>query len=970
MERTPLRGGGGSGSARRVFADRLSELFEAAGKPTLKQVVRATARRMRAAQGPGGHQPVTVQRVSDWRSGRNLPHTFEAAAPVLVTLFAMAKAQPGPLGEDLVDLRAWKRLWTSAVTEPPGGSSPLRPVAIRALPRDVDALVGREEQLRRIVQTAGSERVVSIHTINGMPGIGKTALAIRAAHELAPRFPDGQYFVQLHAHTPGQPVADPAEVLAGLLTDLGIDPRSLPDTLAARRNLWRDRLADKRVLLVLDDAHGLAQIEPLLPSGDGCLTIVTSRRRLVALDGAMPLALEVLDPDAAVSLFAFLARRGITGDTDAAAAERAAADRLVELCGYLPLAIVLLAGRLAHHAAWSITDLAERFTATTDRLAELDTSDRAVRAAFELSYRDLPVEQQTLFRQLGLHPGTEFDPGAVAALAAIPLDAARRHLDALYTDHLLEETRPGRYRLHDLLREYVGTLAATTPAADDIAAVERLLDYYQHTATRANRWLTHYAPPTDHDTAPLAGPDGIAVREFDDQVRALAWMRTERANLLACLEHATGRDPARMIALTGVLAGLLSLEGPWPLAARLHQRAAETAARQGDCLEEANALTNLGLVGQLTDDYGQAVRVLRQALTLHRDLGNRRGEADALTNLGLALWVTDDYGQAASLLRQALTLYRDLGNRHGEANALTNFGFALWLAEDYGQAADLLRQALTCCSDLGNRVVEAYARNALGYVCRETGDYEQAVALHEQALALSRDLGNRDQEASALTALGQLRRETGDHEQAADLHEQALAHFRDVGNRYGEATALSGLGQVRRDTGDHAQAADLLRQALALNRDIGNRRNQADTLGQLAILYERTGDPQRAADLHRQALVRYRDLGSRLGRARELNGVGRVLLATGEPGEALPAFTDALELAREIGHALERARALDGAAHCRAALGDIAAAVADLSAATEIYRRLRVSETGCAAAYLATLDTRATVRSATTPDAG
>ncbi|MFI5782564.1 ATP-binding protein [Nocardia sp. NPDC051570] len=896
---------------------------------------------------------MTTQRISDWRSGRNLPHTFEAAAPVLVTLFVLAKAQRGRIREDLVDHRAWKRLWTAAVTEPAVGSSS-RPLAARALPRDLDTLVGREDQLRRIVQAADSERVVSIHAIDGMPGVGKTALAIRAAHELAGRFPDGQFFVELHAHTLGQPVADPSEVLAGLLTDLGIDPRSLPDTLAARRNLWRAWLADKRVLLVLDDARGPDQIEPLLPPGGGCVTIVTSRRRLVALDGAMPLALKVLDADCAVRLIATLAHRSIAGDADQGAVDRAAAERIVELCGFLPLAIVLLAGRLAHHDTWSITDLAENFTATTDRLAELDTPDRAVRAAFDLSYQSLPVEQQVVFGLLGLHPGTEFDLWAVAALADIPLETARRHLEALYTDHLLDETRPGRYRLHDLLREYAGTLAAT---ADNTAAVERLLDYYQHTFARADRWVAHRSRPTDDHTTPPAGASGVAVREFSDQAPALAWMRIERANLLACLEYTADCDPARMVVLTGVMAGLLNLEGPWPLAARLHQRAAETAARLGNRHAEANALTNLGLVRRLTDDYRQAAGVLHQALTCYRDLGNRHEEAHVLAELGVICLHTDDYGQAAGVLHQALTCYRDLGNRHEEAHVLAALGFVRLLTDDYGQAAGVLHQALTCYRDLGNRYGEAYALTALGYVHRETGDYEQAADLHERALTCCRDLGNRYGEAHALTALGLVRGETGDYEQAADLHEQALTCYRDLGNRYGEATALTALGQVRRETGDYARAADLLQRALALNRDIGNRRNQADTLGSLGILCERTGDQKQAADLHEQALTVYRDLGSRLGQAKELNSIGRVLLATGEPGEALTAFTDALELAREIGHPLEQAHALDGAARCRAGIGDIPAAVIDLRAAADIYRRLGVPE----AAYLATLQTHTLV---------
>ncbi len=952
MNRATPRQNDESQSARKVFADRLGELFEAAGKPTLDQVVRVTTQRMRASLGPSGKQTVTAQRISDWRSGRNLPHTFESVAPVLVTLFALAKDQQGRIRRDLVDRRAWERLWTSAIAEPPRESS--RPVATMALPRDLGTLVGRDDQLRRIVRATQSQRVVSIHAIDGMPGVGKTALAIRAAHELASRFPDGQYFVHLHAHTPGQQAADPSEVLAGLLTDLGMDPRSLPDTLVGRRNLWRDRLADRRVLLVLDDAAGPEQIEPLLPTGNGCVTVVTSRRRLIALDGAAPLALDVLDPDSAANLFATLSHREITDDTD-----RAAVNHLVALCGYLPLAIVLLAGRLAHHPAWSIADFAEMFAAATDRLAELETSDRAVRAAFELSYRDLPVEQRVVFGLLGLHPGTEFDLWAVAALADLPLDTARRHLEALYTDHLIDEVRPGRYRLHDLLREYARTVAASAPTADNTRATNRLLDFYQRTAALADRWLARRTRPAD-ERAALSGAAGneVAVREFDNQIDALAWMRTERTTLLACLDLMADRDPARMVTTTAVLAGLLDRDGPWPLARRLHRRAADTAGRIHDFLGQANALTNLGIVHWATGDYEQAMRLHQQALDHYRDLGNPLGEANALTNLGVAHHQTGDFATAADLLKLALGHYRDLPDRLGEANALTNLARAHGATGDYKYAAELHQQALDHYRDLADRLGEAIALINLGFLRWETGDYENAAELHERALSHYRDLGNRLGEGDALNNLGLLHWTTGNYQQASELLEQALILNRDIGHRRGEAHALTTLGQVRREMGDYRQATELLEQALVVNRDTGNRLDEADVLGNLGMLYERTENFARAADLHRQALTVYRDVGSRLGEAEALNGIARVLLATNDAEEALASFTRALSLAREIGHHFEQARALDGAARSRAVLGDIATAMADMTAAVEIYRRLGVPDVEPAVAYLATLTDR------------
>ncbi|MGW4720907.1 ATP-binding protein [Nocardia sp. NPDC004260] len=404
---------------------------------------------------------------------------------------------------------------------------------IGTLPRDVGTLVGRGLELAQIVSASAGGRVVSIHTIDGMAGIGKTALVTRAAHQLAPAFPDGQYFVELHAHTPGQAPADPADVLARLLTAVGVDSRFLPATLEGRRDLWLDRTIGKRMLLVLDDARDHVQIEPLLPGTGGCLTLITSRRHLTALDGAISLPLDVLDPDTAAELFTTLAGR--TAATDV---ERTAVDELVRLCGYLPLAIVLLAGRLAHHRSWSIAGFADEFAAAQDRLEELEAGPRSVQVAFTMSYQDLPPERQRMFRCLGLHPGPDIDAWAAAALAGVSVDVARKHLDAFYTDHIIEETQPGRYRLHDLLRAYARTRAETDSPDTNTQANDRLLNYYQASATAAERHVARYIQPTARSV-----PEGGLVREFADTMQALTWLRVERDNLLACIDQTFDDQP-------------------------------------------------------------------------------------------------------------------------------------------------------------------------------------------------------------------------------------------------------------------------------------------------------------------------------------------------------------------------------------------------------------------------------------------
>ncbi|MEU0506276.1 tetratricopeptide repeat protein [Nocardia sp. NPDC005998] len=821
-----------------------------------------------------------------------------------------------------------------------------RPVVTNALRRDAAAFIGRDDELRRILEAARLGRVVAIHTIDGMAGIGKTALATRAAHELAERFPDGQYFVELHAHTPGQKPADPTEVLAGLLIELGIDPGGIPDSLVGRRDLWRDRLDGKRVLLVLDDARDHAQIEPLLPTGRQCLTLVTSRRRLIALDDAVPLTLDILAPDAAVELFTTLACRTCLTEADLGAV-----GTIVQSCGYLPMAIVLLAGRLAHHPAWTITGLASEFAGATDRLGELDTGHRAVRAAFTMSYQDLPPQRQRIFRYLGLRPGLDTDVYATAALIDCPVPEVRRELEALYVDHLVDETTSGRYRLHDLLREYARALATTDSAVETHQALQRLLDYYLLAAGFADSYLSLFP----RSRADLTLPSAAALPQFDDHVQAVAWLRTERANLLACLEHAEGQRQTRLPALTEVLAGLLDQDGPWPLARLLHQRAAAAAKDLGDRIGEATALDNLGFVHGRIGDYGDAADLHRQAVAIYREIGNRVGEANALNNLGIVQVSLGHYAESASLHRQALAIYREVDSSLGQAGALEYLGGVQWWFGDHVEATALLRQALDLYRETGNRRGEADTLDDLGIVAWRTGDYTEASDLHVRAQALYCQIGERRGEADTYLNLGNVYRRTGDYATAVTLYGQASTIYREMGNRRGEPDALNNLGNVFMQTGDYRVAADLHGQALAICREAGDRRRMAAALNNLGGVRWRTGSHGEAASLLGQALAICREIGDRLGEVEVLNETGQLLTQIGELRSALATFSDALELARRIRSKFEQARALEGGACCLASLGHTDVAVTQLAEAIEIFRRIGVPEVGPAVSRLAAL---------------
>lgn len=908
-------------------------MFEAAGNPTLEQVVRATKGRLRGSRGLP-----TIQRISDWRSGRNVPARFASLEPVVATLIYLAQPRRETVATGLLNMAAWQRLWESAVVEvgPPAGPATLastaqepltpRPVLTDTLPRDVATLIGRDEELARILQAAGTGRRASIHTIDGMPGIGKTALATRAAHRLADQFPDGRFFVNLHAHTAGRATAKPTDVLAGLLTDLGMDPGSIPDSLENRRSLWRDRVAGKRILLVLDDAQDHAQVEPLLPNGPGCLTLITSRRRLVALDGSEPFALDTLEPEKAAELFCTLARR------TPADSERAAVAEIVRLCGFLPLAIVLLAGRLAHHASWTIARMAADLVRAQDRLGELEAGERAVYAAFTMSYRELPPARQRLFRRLSLHPGPEIDSYATAALDGIPVSAARRELDALFTDHFLEEPAGGRYRMHDLLRQYA--LALTDDPSDDRrVVVDRILNYYQHTGDVADRYLT-----VDTDLELCLAEDSGAPY-FSSRAEALSWLRAERANVLACLEYAAAQhQSARVVGLTSILAGLLRLDGPWPLAIKLHRRAATIAEHSGDRVGAADALNDLGMVRYATGDYPGTADLIRKALAIYREVGDRIGQAHALGSLARLGYATGDYPGTADLMDEALAIYQDIDDRRGQAYAQIGRGVVRYARGDYPGTAKLVRKALAIFGEIGDRSGEAYARNELGVVRYATGDYPGAIEQVELALEIYRDLGDRFSEAYALSDLGAVRFAIGDYPGASELVQQAVALYREVGDRLGEAYALGSLARLRYAVGDMGGSAGPMEQALAIFRDIGDRVGQGYSLIDLSLGRYATGDYVRAAEEMQEALVIFRENGDRVGQAYTLVVLGLVRYADGAYDLANELIQQALSIFREIGDRVGEAYALSGLGRLEYAMGKLPGALERMDPALRIFR--------------------------------
>jgi len=785
----------------------------------------------------------------------------------------------------------------AAPPDEPSSPGPPAPAVRYSLPPDIPSFIGRDEETELVTSTG------AICAIDGLPGLGKTTLAIHCAHLLRPRFPDRQLFIDLHGHTPGLEPVSPEAALAGLLTAVGVDARSLPASLEGRIALWRDQMAGQKALLVLDNAASSDQVVPLLPGGDGWLVLVTSRRHLGDLPGTViPILLDALSPDQGEAMFLRLAPRAV-----GAPAERVA--ELVRLAGCLPLAISLLARVFARHPCWSLADLIRETRAS---LLTLAAEKSSIASAFDISYQSLGPGQQQFFRRLGLHPGSTIDAYAAAALTSTVTHEAQSLLDVLHSEGLLTEVAYRRYGMHDLIRRYARERALADPVAGRDQSLQNLLDYYQHAGAIAEARLARQTRTCSVPGASMTPPE---VPHLADRAQALSWARAERGNLLACLDHATRASQfARIVALTAAIASPLRHDGPWAEAITRHAAAVKAARRLGDRPGEAGALNELGAVQHLAGDFLAAAEALEEALSIHRDLGDRQGQANVLCNLGPVRWRTDDYPAATAALEDALSIHRDLGDRQGQAGDLNELGVVRLLTGDYPGAAAALGEALNINRDLGDRHGQARDLNELGVVRLLTGNFPGAAAALEEALSIHRDLGDRLGQAKALSNLGATRRQTGDYPGAAAALEEALNINRDLGNRGGQVNALGNLGSVRRLTRDFPGAAEALEEALAISRDIGHRGSEVNVLNDEGTLSRARGDFDKAVACHQQALDVARQIDSPWDEAHALAGLGRCALAAGHTKHAEAGLGQAWEIFRRLGaaEATDVAAELDG----------------------------------------------------------
>jgi tetratricopeptide (TPR) repeat protein len=747
-----------------------------------------------------------------------------------------------------------------AVGVPARGAVPQVP---RQLPAAVPGFTGRAAELETLTRTldqagVGAPGTVVISAIGGTAGVGKTALAVHWAHQVAGRFPDGQLYANLRGYDPAQPVPT-ADALAGFLLALGVPGQDIPAEEDERATRYRSLLADKQVLVVLDNAGSADQVRPLLPGMAACAVVVTSRDTLaglVARDGAARLDLDVLPLEEAVALLRTL----IGARVDA---EPAAAAELADQCCRLPLALRVAAELAASRPATSLAALTGELADLRTRLNLLDAGGdpgTEVRAVFSWSYRRLGAEDARTFRLLGLHPGPDLEPYAAAALTGATVPQARQALDVLTRAHLIQPAAPGRHGMHDLLRGYARELPATLDGdQEQHAALTRLFDHYLHTAAAAMDTLY----PAEHHRRPRIPRPTTPVPSLADPAAARDWLDRERPALVAAARHTAAHGwPGHVTQLAAILPRYLFNGGHYPEAITIFGHALGTARRTGDRIAEATALIQTGIVDREQGRLQEAADHYRQALTLFRKTGGRTGEARALANMGLAETDLGRCEHAARHEQEAVTIYRNIGDRFGEARALGYLGLARERQGRYREAASHYRQALDLSREIGDRDGEAWALARLGVVDLRLGRYEPAAGYLQQALDLFRAMGNRGGEAEALVRLGEVDQGLGCYEQAADNFERALARLREIGDRVLGADALNGLGEVLCRAGDSGNARAHHAAALRLASEADAPLEQARAHSGLARACQADGDSLQAQHHWQEALTRYAAIGA------------------------------------------------------------------------------------------------------------
>jgi tetratricopeptide (TPR) repeat protein len=759
----------------------------------------------------------------------------------------------------------------------------------RQLPAAPGLFTGRAMELAAlndatIAADAGATVVIS--AIGGAGGIGKTALALHWAHHQLHRFPDGQLYTDLRGFAPSGYPAPASEVLRGFLTALGVDPTQLPEELDAQAGLYRSIVAGRRLLIVLDNAGDVQQVTPLLPGSPTCTVLVTSRRHLTGLTlrGAQLLDLDVLTESDAHDLLSRL-----LGPARLAAKPQAAAE-LLAVCAGLPLAVRIVAARAADHPTFPLDVLAGELREVTARLDGLDAGDQhtSLRAVLSWSVRALSEQAMELFGLVGVAPGPGIGLPAAARLADRPEQQTHAVLRELEHASLIQQELPGRYRMHDLVRLYA---SETGHHARPDAAIGRLLQYYLATTELADAWLRSVRGQG------VPAEDGFAGRE-----EALAWLDTERANLVAAVVAAanTGRDRVA-VELAARLAEFLDWRRHVDDWLRVAQAGVQAARRMRDRHQCANALNRLGIALHQVRRFEEAMIAHTEARDIYGETEDRHGEGQALGNLGNALREVRRFEEAITAHTRARVIFQNAGDRLSESIALNNLGSALREVRKFEAAITAYTEALEICRDIGDRHGEGRAWNNLGIALQQVRRFEEAITAHTHARDIYGETGDRHGEGQALGNLGNALREVRRFEEAITAQTRAVEICQEMGDRHGEGTALNNLGIALQEVRRFEEAITAHTRARVIFQNAGDRLSESIALNNLGNAWQEVRRFEEAIAAHTRAVEICEEVGDRHGVGQAMNNLGLGLREVRRFEEAITAHTRAVKICQEVG---------------------------------------------------------------------
>jgi tetratricopeptide (TPR) repeat protein len=751
------------------------------------------------------------------------------------------------------------------------------PPVPRQLPADTGCFAGRVAELDQLDGALG--RTPSVTVLTGTAGVGKTALAIRWAHRVAGRFPDGQLYVNLRGYDMEDPMP-PEAALDSFLRALGMAGTAIPAGTQDKAAAYRSLLADRAMLIVVDNAAGAEQVRPLLPASPACVVLVTSRDALaglVARDGAVRVRLDLLPPGDAVALLTRLVG-------ERAAADPGATARLAARCCRLPLALRVAAELAAARPGVPLAGLAAELEQRQLDLLEAGEDPRtAVREVLAWSVRRLDLAAARGFAAAALHPGPDLDAWTLAAMTGTGQQEADRILRYLTRACLVQPAGPSRYTMHDLLRAFGRELSRDTSVIDAQAALTRLLGYLQSAAAAAVDILY----PAEAGQRPRMAAPAAALPSLTDEHAARAWLDAERETLFAVASHAAG-DGAHGHAslLAGIVHPYLAVGGYYTEAVTIHRSVLRAAELAGDPRGQAHELIYLGHIYRRQSSFQHALRCFERALDLARRTGDRLTEYEVLFGLATVHQLQGRFAQAAGYYQQILHLGQSTGNQYLQIRGLFGLGAVAVDTGRYAQAARQLEQTASLCRAAGERIVLAPTLGNLGYLHLLQGRYREATEQLEQCVAICQDTGNHVNEAYATCHLALAGLRQGQYRQPEIQLREALAQFRANGHQNGEASALIYLGELQLRTARCQHAREDLERAMLI----------CDQTGELPLLAE------------------------------ALNLLGEVFLAVGDPAQARARHHDALALAGKIGDSYQQAHAHRGLGNAESALGNDAVA--------------------------------------------